>query len=510
MPATAREGGRPTGRALLAGAALVALGIGAVIGARDLLRRRDAPAEEQPPTQDARRLACDAREVAGCAALAAAEERDGRFDDAAVARRRACEAGDNASCGMLALLAIDARITLPEGEIAADLAKGCDGRVGRACAVAARRTTDPGQAKVLFGRACLLNEASSCNFLSDQLGEAASPHQVGELAKLACGGQGADALVGCHRFARINIERRRASTSTGTDDSRTRIAPIPSGEIAALFEKACDGNIPEACAELAALVREDEIVARDVQRANALDDRACKDGYYAACTTLARELTDTDPRRALELYDAACQARREAEACSAAARLEERPERADPTAAAMHWIRGCEIEASDACSRATDALELGRGVPVDRDRALLMWKRLHPEATTLPDRKAGRGRITGGYRSKPPQVRMGGVSVSDRMAPDYIYEAVAASTFDVLACARPFVDPTGSLNVSLSFVVDPSGHLSHIVATSASPPASACARRVLGEAVLRAPDGGVVRVEGFVMRLGPPPDAPAP
>lgn len=453
--------------------------------------------------QEADARACTAGDGPSCLVSGQALERAGELQSAAETYRAACDAHADAGCSALARLAIDESVkTSSLEDVDALLIRGCEANDSGACARAAKRAeaVDVSAATMLHGRACFGKIAASCLWLADRFPPGGDSPRTAEvevqaLNRLACEGSGEGEFIGCFRQA-----TSLAALGRGEDAEKA----------ADLFEKACRGDVAAACFGLAELARQDEGAAYDPKAIRALDRQACEAGIAAACVAEARDDTASDPLEAIRLFKRACELG-SVKGCVEGATLGEGSSiDAVSVAQGPLWISACEIasrmqdttnnpswfevqrknELDLSCTRAARALAEGRGVTADKTRALQLWRRVYPDAKTLPATFAR-------LRVPPPQVRMGGTSRSYRTDPLAIEQAIAALGTDLEACLRRLGVTSGRIRASASIVfgADFSTRVGD-AESSDDPRAVVCLRRVL-PTIHVALEGGVIRVSGL-------------
>jgi len=111
----------------------------------------------------------------------------------------------------------------------------------------------------------------------------------------------------------------------------------------------------------------------------------------------------------------------------------------------------------------------------------------------------GNGRLQGAHRSKPPQVRMGGTSVSGRLPAEVIQRIVRQHFGAFRLCYENGLrsNPELAGNVTVGFVIDASGAVSGVSNAGSSMPDGgvvSCVVRSFGGLSFPQPEGGVVRV----------------
>lgn len=179
--------------------------------------------------------------------------------------RRGCALGELGACGKLVTLFSEGHAAAADAEHAAAVyaaacnageAPGCT-ELGRFDASAILRAPDLATAAQLFARACDLGDAGACVRLGVM-------HRRGT-------GVPRDPAAVLARFTRACALTDRACGLRGG----LVVATAPQ-EAARLFGRACDAGDGRACARLARLYATGTVVARDPDRAAALDDRACQ------------------------------------------------------------------------------------------------------------------------------------------------------------------------------------------------------------------------------------------
>lgn len=111
----------------------------------------------------------------------------------------------------------------------------------------------------------------------------------------------------------------------------------------------------------------------------------------------------------------------------------------------------------------------------------------------------GNGRLQGAHRAKPPQVRMGGTSVSGRLPAEVIQRIVRQHFGSFRMCYENGLrsNPELAGGVTVGFVIDASGAVSGVSNAGSSMPDSgvvSCVVRSFGGLSFPKPEGGVVRV----------------
>jgi hypothetical protein len=206
-----------------------------------------------------------------------------------------CENGDVESCGVLAELHQAGKTrTLPPDELAKTarlLDKACEDGSAAACFVRGATTQFPSdgswksanfaEVERLYQRACDLGDLRACNNMSVMLekgqGRPKDEARARALYSQACT---AGWPLACKNLGRC----LRDAVGGLADPAQSLVAYRRS---ASLASDACESGVAETCATLGDLYRTgDEGVPRDPVRANQLLQRACNNGYPAACSQI--------------------------------------------------------------------------------------------------------------------------------------------------------------------------------------------------------------------------------
>lgn len=142
----------------------------------------------------------------------------------------------------------------------------------------------------------------------------------------------------------------------------------------ALYGRACEGRLGEACAALAALHGSGRLGRRSTAMARSLHRRACLRGHRPSCTVVASALARTDPAAAAKLLASACDGGDMAQ-CVALADLLERGAGIDrdlPRARALRK-RACDAKHGGACSALAGMWQKGIGGERGKSRALALY-----------------------------------------------------------------------------------------------------------------------------------------
>jgi TPR repeat protein len=192
-----------------------------------------------------------------------------------------------------------------------------------------------------------------------------------ELYRAAC--DASHASGGCNRL--------------GLAFSRGRGVAKDAARATALFESGCDARDWAACTNLAVDLEQ----SGEAVRAKDLFDRACKAGRakrviraddMTACLDLGILVRASDPRTAIELFGASCDAGLD-KACGRLGLMlvEGRGVATDATRGAKLLEKACDGGDGSACNNLGRSYYKGIGVTADRDRAQSLWKK----ACTLGD-----------------------------------------------------------------------------------------------------------------------------
>lgn len=261
------------------------------------------------------------------------------------------------------------------------------------------------EARVLRGE-CDDGEPGSCVLLGEQVYSGNQvlrdrPHAA-HLFEVAC--DLGDAR-GCVRLAEMHLDldaavsgdRDRAEALLGRSCESENLEGcvlladhFRRGDLAAgLYERACDGAVPDGCMKLGTMLLEARRIQSDPERAVMLFDQACEEGYMPACVRLGESYAngtgvEADLARAATLYTEAC--REVMAGCFNLAELhaEGRGVERDYAEAAARYQTACDgrTEAGgrvagmgEACARLGDLYANGTGVERDLGRASRAFSR---------------------------------------------------------------------------------------------------------------------------------------
>lgn len=304
--------------------------------------------ETVPGIEEAARLAlaaCERGEVGHCrVALAIAASSDDPAPAAVTsALERACAATDGRACLLLSFAttapdtSIDDRLRLIE--------RGCSLRDHDACVARAllRRDAPGGGRAAMWAeleQTCTAGAAHGCLLVGQRHagGIDTTPDLPRSLTFFARGCE-LGSLESC---------AMRGRTLLSIGGARGSAMPAAERDAAvAMLVDACDRGSAEACTEAGVVLSgEDEVivaagVARDARRSSWMFERACNGGDGQGCLQLGVE--------------------------------HERAEPANFEGAVEAYRRGCEIRDGRACSYLADFLAIGRGAPMQLERAFLAW-----------------------------------------------------------------------------------------------------------------------------------------
>jgi hypothetical protein len=127
---------------------------------------------------------------------------------------------------------------------------------------------------------------------------------------------------------------------------------------------------------------------------------------------------------------------------------------------------------------------------------------------------SGHGRLTGSKRSKPPQIRMGAVSVAGRLPPEVIQRIVRQNFGRFRLCYENGLRTKPKLQgkISVRFVIDETGAIASVANAGSDLPEAgvvACVTRAFHGMSFPQPEGGKVTVV-YPMTFAPPEDAKPP
>jgi TPR repeat protein len=223
--------------------------------------------------------------------------------------------------------------------------------------------------------ACDGGDAKACSKYGEKLenGEYALRDPAGAITayEKACTGQIAQA---CGNVGVMYLE--------GEDN--TDIARKPDAARAAkMFRLGCDLGGMTSCTRLGHLALNGALAVRDTVTAQKLFDKACKGGELDGCAQLATILADTtrpepqqNVRLAVDLLKKTCDAKI-ASGCAGLGKLHAMGKGVvqDDSIAGKLFIQACKARDAVGCTELAKALEVGRGLPQDFNRASINFRR---------------------------------------------------------------------------------------------------------------------------------------
>ena len=227
-----------------------------------------------------------------------------------------------------------------------------------------------------------------------------------ELRKLAC--QGGDGEV-CHDLAAL-FEEGSAAHGVGADTGQAasyykRSCELGTGEgcidggmlleqtgdglgAAGLYEKGCRIHKPQACFNLAKMLKDGDGVGAEPMRAALLYRQSCEEGLAAGCTSLGILYEDgvgveNSMSLALDLYERGCKGGSVA-GCTNLGRLYQgaRGVPEDMVKAGEYYDRACQKANSEACFNLGRLTEKGLGRPADPSAAFALYEKACKKGNT--------------------------------------------------------------------------------------------------------------------------------
>ena len=241
---------------------------------------------------------------------------------------KACDAKDGISCGLLAVIELN---ELQDQNKAREVAnRGCALDASFACFVAAALTSDDTETFKLLGKACDLGDGEACTRYGATLLAGDGDHDIKRAVELLDHGCRLGAMGACRALGGALL-----STVPGITPDDPKAARV--------LRRACDAKDLSACALLGVAYSQGRGVAKSVQTAHDLFQRACDEGQTEATATGCYYLAIT--------Y----------------AKGEGVPQ--SYVESAKYFERACDHAWGESCAALADQYEQGQGVKQDKDKA---------------------------------------------------------------------------------------------------------------------------------------------
>ncbi len=345
----------------------------------------DAGAAEETPQSLQKK--CDARDWQACFWLAHRhEEGDGVVKDAAKAgalHEKACNAGYGPSCTTLAFLWDGGELGSDKAKVVRLTTRACELKDPGGCYFLGRLydegsgvPKDSGRAVKLFEQACKGDEGDACMDLYlifvNGKGVPKDEARANAFYEKGCDLQAFTCVMGFNLTFEPALEQCNAGNANacktvgGAHLRGEAYLAVDEAKASEFLEKACNGGVPAACADLGWIHDRGKQTPRNVSKAAGYYDKACagKNAYGCQMLGFLHLMGDgvpKDARRAADLLRTACNANTP-DAAAACAVLAESYANGlgvtkDPARAASLHAQACRLGPKESCAVKPDAAQ---------------------------------------------------------------------------------------------------------------------------------------------------------